>query len=177
MKKLLLLALLLGVSIQGFCQKGIYGIRGGYNISNLNFEEGKGSSIENKHRNSLYIGCFGDFKLSKKVSIVPELQFSAEGAKDERLHLDYIQAPILFKLKISQKIRLAAGPQVGLKSHKYEDGVKNFAYSGVGGLEYKLTEMLFIDLRYTLGMSNIFDENLITEAKNTNIQFGVGYQF
>ena len=35
MKKILLLALFLGVSIQGFSQKGMYGIRGGYNISNL----------------------------------------------------------------------------------------------------------------------------------------------
>lgn len=175
MKKLLLLALLLGVSIQGFSQSGTYGIRGGFNISNLNFDDAP--NVENKHRNSIYIGCFADFKLSTKVSIVPELQFSAEGANEENLHLDYIQAPILFKLKVSPKIRLAAGPQVSLKSHKYEDGVKNLAYSGVGGLEYKINEMLFVDLRYTYGISNIFDDHLSVEAKNTNIQLGVGYQF
>ncbi|MEP5341115.1 MAG: porin family protein [Algibacter sp.] len=175
MKKLLLLILLLGVSIQGFSQSGIYGIRGGLNISNLNFDDAPIS--ENKHRNSIYIGVFSDFKLSEKVSIVPELQFSAEGANDENLHLDYIQAPILFKFKMSPKMRLAVGPQASLKVHKYEDGVKNIAYSAVGGLEYKINEMLFVDLRYTYGVSNIFDDYINAEAKNTNIQFGIGYQF
>ena len=175
MKKLLLLTVLLGVSIQGFSQEGTYGIRGGYNISNLDFDDV--SNTENKHRNSLYIGVFADFKLSDKVSLVPELQFSAEGANDENLHLDYIQTPILFKFKVSPRIRLAAGPQASLKVHKSEDGVKNFAYSAVGGLEYKINEMLFVDLRYTYGVSNIFDDYLNVEAKNTNIQIGVGYQF
>lgn len=175
MKKTLLLVLMIGLSIQAFSQSGTYGIRGGYNISNLNFDEIP--TFENKHRNSFYIGFFADFRMSNSVSIVPEIQFSPEGANNEDLHLDYIQAPILFKFKVSPKLRLAVGPQVGLKSHKYEDGVKNWAYSGVGGFEYKLNEMLFIDLRYTYGMSNIFDDYLNFEAKNTNIQFGVGYQF
>lgn len=175
MKNLLLLALLLSVSVTGFSQNGKYGIRGGYNISNLNFSDTPIS--ENKHRNSIYLGVFGDFELSKKVSIVPELQFSAEGANEENLHLDYIQAPILFKFKVSPRMRLSVGPQASLKVHKFEDNVKNLAYSGVGGLEYKINEMLFVDLRYTLGVSNIFDENLNVEAKNTNIQIGIGYQF
>lgn len=175
MKKILLLVLVIGSSIHGFSQSGTYGIRGGYNISNLDFDETP--SFENKHRNSLYIGAFADFRLNNTISIVPELQFSAEGANSENLHLDYIQAPILFKFKLSPKFRFGIGPQVSLKSHKYEDGVKNLAYSGVGGVEYKITEMLFVDLRYTQGMSNIFDDHLAVEAKNSNIQIGVGYQF
>lgn len=175
MKNLLILILLLGISFQAFSQSGTYGIRGGYNISNLNFSETPTTS--NKHRNSIYLGVFADFELSKKVSLVPEFQFSAEGANDEDLNLDYIQAPILFKFKLGSRIRAAVGPQVGLKIHKFEDGFKNIAYSGVGGLEYKINEMLFIDLRYTQGVSNIFDDNLNIEAKNTNIQIGVGYQF
>ena len=175
MKKILLLTALLGFSFYGFSQenntnqvqdstkvesKGIafkgvmYGIRGGYNISNLDF-----TNIPNT------------------VSLVPEIQFSAEGANQEPLHLDYIQAPILLQFRLSEKIHIAAGPQVGLKVHKYEDGIKNIAYSGVGGIEYKLSHMLFADLRYTYGFSNIFDDKLSTEAKNSNIQIGVGYKF
>ena len=34
----------------------------------------------------------------KQYLLVPEIQFSAEGAKMEVLHLDYIQAPILLNL-------------------------------------------------------------------------------
>ncbi len=197
MKKLLLVTVLLGFSFCGFSQdensnkakdsvavksKGfafqgvMYGVRGGYNISNLDFKTST-QNITNKHRNSIYIGFFANIGLSKTVSIVPEIQFSAEGANEETLHLDYIQAPIFFRFRLSEKVHIGAGPQVGLKVHKYEDGIKNFAYSGVGGLEYKLSHVLFADVRYTYGFSNIFDEKLNAEARNSNIQIGIGYKF
>ena len=194
--KRLLLTILLGFSFYGFSQEtepkevkttetednstftfqGVkYGVRGGYNISNLDFDGTP--TMENKHRNSIFIGFFGEIGLSKVFSIAPELQFSAEGASAEVLHLDYIQAPIFFKFRLSEKIRAGLAPQVSLKVHKYEDGVKNLAYSGVAGVEYKISYMLFADLRYTYGLSNIFDNDLGVKAKNTNIQIGVGYKF
>jgi len=176
MKRILLLVLLLILSIEGFSQSGTFGVRAGYNISNLDFDELPANTV-NKHRNSFYIGFFADYSLSGSVSIVPEIQFSAEGANDENLHLDYIQAPILFKFRLSPRIKFDLGPQVGLKVHKYEDGIRNFAYSGVAGAEFKINEVLFLDVRYTYGISNIFDDYLNIEANNTNIQIGVGYQF
>ncbi|MFD1161956.1 porin family protein [Hwangdonia seohaensis] len=196
MKKLILFTVLLGFSFFGFSQdkdsdkaadsvkvksKGIafqgvmYGVRGGFNISNLSFDTAP--NMENKHRNSIFVGFFANIGLSKTISLMPEIQFSAEGANEEKLHLDYIQAPIFFRFRLSEKIHIGAGPQVGLKVHKVDDGIKNFAYSGVGGIEYKLSHMLFADLRYTYGFSNIFDDDLSVEAKNTNIQIGVGYKF
>tara|TARA_R110002050_G_scaffold243212_3_gene379714 strand:- start:4837 stop:5364 length:528 start_codon:yes stop_codon:yes gene_type:complete len=175
MKRLLLLTTLLVVSFYGFSQDVKYGVRGGLNISNLDFDDAL--PIANKHRNSIYFGAFATISLSKTISIMPELQFSAEGAKEETINLDYIQAPILFRFRLSEKIHFGLGPQVGLKVHKYEDGVKDFAYSGVAGIEYKLTHVLFADIRYTYGLSNVFDDTFGVEAKNTNIQIGVGYKF
>ncbi|GAA4968946.1 porin family protein [Algibacter aquimarinus] len=192
MKKISLLIILLSVSLQGFCQEdekkeddkksksstfqGVkYGVRGGYNISNLDFDESPG--IENKHRNSFYIGFFAEIGLSKTVSLMPEIQFSPEGAKAEVLHLDYLQAPVLIKFRLSEKLKFGLGPQVSLKIHKEGDGVKNFAYSGLAGIEYKLSHMLFADLRYTYGISDVFDDNQLISAKNSNIQIGIGYKF
>lgn len=198
MKKILLFTLLLVLSFNAFAQdkesdstqvtnqepkegyvfKGIkWGIRGGYNISNLDFEDGSSANIPNKHRNSVYIGFFANIGLTKTISLNPEIQFSAEGANDERLHLDYIQTPILLRFRLSEKFHIAAGPQAGLKVHKYEDGIKNLAYSAVGGIEYKITHVLFAEARYTYGIRNIFDEVSGISAKNTNIQLGVGYRF
>lgn len=174
MKRLLILTILLVFSFSGFSQDIKYGVRGGFTISNLDFDGA--SPVANKHRNSLYFGAFATIGLSKTISLMPELQFSAEGAKEEALNLDYIQAPILFRIRLSEKFHFGLGPQVGLKVHKYEDGVKDLAYSAVTGIEYKLTHVLFADLRYTYGLSNIFDEGLV-EAKNSNIQIGVGYKF
>lgn len=175
MKKILLLAILFSFSIYGVSQDIKYGIRGGFNISNLDFDNNAG--ITNKHRNSVYVGFFANIGLSKTISLMPEVQFSAEGAKAEPIHLDYLQAPIFLKFRLSEKIHIGVGPQVGIKVHKEEDGVKNFAYSGVTGLEYKINYALFADVRYTYGFSNIFDDNLGIEAKNSNIQIGVGYKF
>ena len=197
MKKILLITVLLGVSFCGFSQDKdsnkdidsikvktkkityqsttMYGVRGGFTISNLNFDAVP--TTVNKHRNSMYFGFFASIGLSKTVSLMPEIQFSAEGANAEPLHLDYIQAPIFLRFRLSEKIHIGAGPQVGLKVHKYEDGIRNIAYSGVAGIEYKLSHMLFADVRYTQGLSNIFDEKLGIKATNSNIQIGVGYKF
>ncbi|MFD1613615.1 porin family protein [Gelatiniphilus marinus] len=197
MKKLLLLTVLLAFSFFGFSQENdsakqpvdsvkvntkgtafqgvMYGVRGGLNISNLDFDSSP--NMANKHRNSIFVGFFANIGLSKTISLMPEIQFSAEGANEEKLHLDFIQAPVFFRFRLSEKIHIGAGPQVSLKVHKVDDGVKNFAYSGVGGIEYKLSHMLFADLRYAYGFSNVFDDHLNVEAKNSNIQIGVGYKF
>jgi opacity protein-like surface antigen len=175
MKKILLLVLVLGCSLYGFSQDAKYGVRAGLNISNLDFD---GESFpDNIHRNGFFIGFLAEFALSNKVSLSPELQFSAEGAKEEPLNLDYIQAPILFSFKLSPKLFFEVGPQVGLKINKVDDGIRNFAYSGVGGFSYNITPMIFVDARYTYGFSNIFDDNIGATAKNTNMQIGVGYKF
>ncbi len=162
--------------LEGSSFQGVkYGVRGGITISNLDFEEDP--ILTNKHRNSFYIGFFAEIGLSKTIALMPEIQFSPEGANDETLHLDYIQAPLLVKFRLSEKIKFEIGPQVGIKSYKKDDGAKNFGYSGVAGVEYKIAYTLFVDARYTYGLTNVFDDNLNISAKNTNIQIGVGYKF
>lgn len=163
------------LSFYGFSQDAKYGVRAGLNVSNMDFEPD--ATFENKHRNGFMIGFFGEYHLSKSVLLAPELQFSSEGAKDESIRLDYIQAPIYFKFKLGNKFHIGVGPQVGVKIHEYEDGIRNFAYSGVGGLEYKLSHQLFLDARYTYGFSNVLEDYQAFEARNTNIQFGFGFKF
>ncbi|GAA4899644.1 hypothetical protein GCM10023311_26290 [Flaviramulus aquimarinus] len=175
MKKTLLLTVLLSFSFYGFSQDVKYGVRGGYTISHIDFDGTP--TMENKHRNSVYIGFLANISLSKTLSLMPELQFSAEGAKTEALNLDYIQLPILLKFRVSEKIHAGLGPQIGIKVHKYEDGLKNLAYSAVVGVEYRINYAIFADVRYNYGIRNIFDDNLGITAKNRNIQLGVGYKF
>jgi len=176
MKKTILLLVLLCISFYGFSQDAKYGVRIGYNISNLDFDDVP--IDQNKHRNGFAIGFFGEYGLSKTVSLAPELQFSAEGAKHESLKLDYLQLPVLFKFRVSEKFAIGVGPQVSLKVHEFEDGINNFSYSGVGSVEFKISHSLFADARYSYGFRNIFDENLVdADAINTNIQLGFGFKF
>ena len=177
MKKTLLLFAFISVSFYGFSQDALYGVRVGYNISNLDFEDDFATAVEHTHRNGFSIGFFAEYGLSKKVSIAPEIQFSAEGAKEEALRIDYIQMPIFFKFKVSDNLAVGLGPQVSLKGHEFEDNLKNLAFSGIGGLEYMISDEFFLDARYSYGFSNIFDDKVGIEAKNTNIQLGLGVKF
>ena len=59
-------------------------------------------TFENTHRNGFAFGGFGDLDLSDNVSLLTELQFSAEGGKDE-LKSRLFQLPILLKLELADK--------------------------------------------------------------------------
>jgi len=176
MKKIVLILAFVMFSIYGFSQNALYGVRAGYNISNLDFEPTTGD-FDNTHRNGFAIGFFAEYSLITNLSLAPEIQFSAEGAKEEVLRLDYIQMPIFFKYKIIEKLSIGLGPQISLKGHDYKDGLKNLAFSGVAGLEYMISDELFLDLRYSYGLTNIFDKETNLEAKNNNMQIGVGVKF
>ena len=150
-----------------------YGVRGGYNISNLDFRPD--ATFENKHRNNVVFGGFVEFIPSESYSILTELQYSGEGGgKDESLRVSYIQLPVLFKLNLGTNFSIGAGPQVGLKVWSYKDGFRNFAFSGVAGAEYMISDIVFLDARYTYGLTNILDKTSSFEARNMNIQFGIG---
>ncbi|SFO01762.1 Outer membrane protein beta-barrel domain-containing protein [Bizionia echini] len=173
MKKQLLLIAFVIISAVSYAQNAMYGVRVGYNISNLDFEPD--ATFDNQHRNGFAIGFFGEYDLSASIGLAPEIQFSAEGAKDRELRVDYIQAPILLKFRIGDRLSLGAGPLVGVKVHEFEDGYRNFSFSGVGALEFMITDEIFIDARYHYGVTNILDDNPVgLEATNTNIQIGIG---
>lgn len=177
MKKTILLFVLIICSFSSFAQDAMYGVRTGINISNLDFDPEVPNGIENQHRNGFVLGFFAEYALSKEISLAPELQFSSEGAKEEALRIDYLQLPVFFKYKLSHNLRIGLGPQASLKAHENEDGLKNISFSALGGLEYLISDEFFLDFRYTYGLTNIFDDELNLDAKNTNMQFGVGLKF
>ncbi|EGV42049.1 porin family protein [Bizionia argentinensis JUB59] len=173
MKKQALLLTFVIMATFSYAQNTMYGVRAGINISNLDFEPD--ATFSNQHRNGFALGFFGEYSLSSSIFLAPELQFSAEGAKDKTLRVDYIQAPILVKFKIDDRLSIGAGPLIGFKVHEFEDGYRNFGFSAVGGIEFMITDELFIDARYHFGVTNILDDNpRDLEATNTNIQIGIG---
>lgn len=173
MKKILLTSLLVCFTTICLSQEVKYGVRGALNVSNLDFDPD--ATFDNKHRNGFAFAGFVDFGLSEDISLTTELQWSAEGGKDEAIRADYIQMPILLKLSASDRLSFMAGPQLALKTWKNNDGFSTFAFSGVFGAEYMITEELFVDARFSYGLSNILDKDLTDlEAKNHVMQFGFG---
>jgi opacity protein-like surface antigen len=173
MKKFLLASVLVCFTTICLSQEIRYGVRGALNVSNLDFDPD--ASFNNQHRNGFAFAGFVDFGLSENVSLTTELQWSAEGGKDEAIRADYIQLPILLKLSVSDRLSFGAGPQIALKTWKNNDGFATFAFSGVFGAEYMITSELFVDARYSYGLSNILDKDLTdATAKNHVMQFGFG---
>lgn len=159
-----------------YSKEALYGVRAGYNISNLDFDPD--ATFSNKHRNSFAFAFIAQYSLSEAFVFSPEIQFSGEGAKDRDLRINYIQAPLVFKFKLGENLSLGAGPMVGIKLHQDEvkDRYKDLAFSGVGVLEYMITEDVFIDARYHYGLTNIIESGNSFEAKNTCIQLGIGFR-
>lgn len=173
MKKLLFALVFVAFTVSGFSQDVRYGVRGALNISNLDFDPD--ADFENKHRNGFAFAGFVDYGFTEDISLLTEIQWSAEGGKDESLRADYIKMPILLRFMLSDRFTVGVGPQPASKTWEDKDGFATFTFSGVAGLEYMITDELFIDTRLTLGLSNILDEDLTdTKATNHVIQFGFG---
>lgn len=173
MKKYLFALIFISFTTVLLSQDMIYGVRSAINISNLDYAPD--ADFENTHRNGFAFAGFVDFGLSEKVSLQLELQWSAEGGKAEALRADYIHLPILLRFSFSEKFSALLGPKVGLKTWKDKDGFSTFAFSGLAGLEYMITDELFIDARFSNGFTNVLDQDYgRLEAKNNVIQFGFG---
>ncbi len=173
--KSILLTLLLCITVTtfSFSQEVSYGVRGGLNISNLDFDPDP--TFSNQHRNGFVFGGFVDYGITERFSMLAELQYSAEGAKADELRADYIQLPLMARFGLGDKFTVGIGPMVSLKTWEENDAFATFTFSGVGGIEYMITDELFIDARVHYGLSNILDSDITnSEAQNTTFQFGFG---
>jgi len=174
MKKYFTLVAFLVISTFSYGQFVNYGIRAGINNSNLNFDPEPDSDV--KARNGFAFGGFVEYGFSNETSsVMVELQWSAEGAKDRAFRANYLNLPIQYRF-IFRDFSVGIGPQASLKIWENNDVFSTLNFSGVIGATYMITEELFIDARYALGLTNVLDEDITgdIEAKNNTIQIGFG---
>ncbi|WP_339844817.1 porin family protein [uncultured Dokdonia sp.] len=175
------------------------GFKAGVNFADVNglsFDNDGSSAaerIENQldgKRTSYFVGFLVDIPISEKLSFMPEFIFSQQGKNLESFRLDYLNLPLGLKLNLSN-LYINAGPQVGVKVwDPNKSGIfSNFEASAFGGLGYIFDSNIFIEARYTYGLTDIFqDNNNFTfdnagetrfsglEGKNAVIQLGIGYR-
>ncbi|MEM1003376.1 MAG: outer membrane beta-barrel protein, partial [Bacteroidota bacterium] len=102
MKKLLML-LVIGLVLTSLqAQETKYGIRGGIGLSSLNYDQDV--AFDNDDRIGAFFGGFADFGLSEKFSVMTEVNFSSEGAKDEPYQIDFVQVPIQLRYALSSDV-------------------------------------------------------------------------
>ena len=104
-------------------------------------------------------------------------------------HVNYINVPVMLKYYVVPSLSIDLGPQVGYCIYsKYtidDDGVKNTGDEmnetkkvdvGVGlGLTYNIAKDVFVQGRYTMGMTKIF--KIGDDVKHGNAQIAIGYRF
>ncbi len=127
----------------------------------------------------------GKFKIGKDLF---GINVEAMGWKDSDLtfNTNYVNVPVMFKYYATPNLSIDLGPQVGFnvynkvsaegKSFDLDDFIKAKTVDfGVGlGATYHVTENLFVQGRYTMGLTKAFDQG---DMRNGNLQFALGYEF
>lgn len=185
MKKVLVLAV---VMVTGFAMQaqGIhFGIKGGVNFANLN------GDIDAAGITSFHAGAVLELNVVPTFSVQAEGLFSTQGAtiKDEAnvgenivavsrdINLDYISVPVMAKYYIvPKKLSLMAGPQFSFLVNDAEEVFesKSFDMAAAGGVELKIVAGLFAQARYTIGLTDVYED---VDSKNAVFQLSVGYFF
>lgn len=176
MKKLFLMAILLVAGSTSMNAQGIdFGVKAGANFSNLD-----GDGIDGDNLTSFHAGAVLEVNLFENFSLQPEVLYSSQGTKleDEDIKLDYISVPVLAKFYlISDKLSIEAGPQFSFLVNDDVPEVfetKSFDFAAIGGLGLNITNNLFVQARYVVGLTDTTKE---AEVTNKVIQLSVGWKF
>jgi hypothetical protein len=154
-----------------------FGIKAGGNMANVTGADVHDIAGVLKNRVGFVGGIFLAFNLGPVVTIQWEALYTMKGATyeytdlvdpyTEKLYGDYIEVPLLLKLKIPLPVIqpfVFAGPSVGFKlSEKHElNGVplteslfKNNDYGAIFGAGLNLGKSFMLDVRYSLGLQKV----------------------
>lgn len=183
MKKLLLTAVLAVFYVSSILsQENAFGISAGYSslIAKAKVSYQGDSESDSDSAGGFYIGIFKEFDVNEKFTIRPEFQYalySSDGENSSELLI-----PVLFKYEVAKSFSLMAGPQF---DYMLEDDAEDFNKLGLGltlGAEIDLIEKLFLNLRYSFGISErLANDEIIApfevDLRLDTFNLGLGYRF
>ncbi|RMA64161.1 porin family protein [Ulvibacter antarcticus] len=180
MKKSIVLALTILISISGFSQDLDLGLKIGANFANVS------DLKDSSSKTGFHAGAFVGAKLSDKIGIQGDLLYSQQGSKikGSEFELTYVNVPVVLKYYLVQGLNVQLGPQFGfivddkiktvIGTIEAEAKAESFDLSGVAGLGLDLPFGLRIDGRYNFGLSEVIKGE---DGKNTVVSVSVGYSF
>lgn len=174
-----------------------------------------GKGAEHGGQLNYQAGLFMEYRFTDRLSVAPEVVFAAQGGKyeikksndyyKEADHINYINVPVMLKIYVIPELSIDLGPQVGFNIYskntaELKDGgekekvttdLKKFTNSvdfGLGlGLTYNITEEVFVQGRYTMGLTKVFNtkdyDKVAMEIlgfdnpKHANGQISIGFRF
>ena len=193
MKKLIVLSLALTMTGAVAYAQGVSGgLKLGLNFANQKFE-GDGGSFSPDGRTSFHVGGFLTAMVTENFGVQPELLYNSVGSTFEIAGFEavqkfnYLSVPVLLRYNPVEVVNLHAGPQFGIlmsavqevdgEEDDIKDGLKTLDLGFAIGAGLDLPMGLTASLRYTLGLSNIADDDDDdAEIKNNVFQISVGYK-
>jgi hypothetical protein len=179
MRKLIFTGLLVvGFAALGHAQVLKLGVKAGLNYANFT-----GSDLQTDAITSYHAGLMAQVKLGEKLSLQPEVIYSTQGASYDNLSeevkakLGYVSVPLLARIHMGKAISLDLGPQFSYllsKDVDFDTDINEFDFAGVGGLTVNVTDNIFIQGRYVLGLTEISKN---ADVKNSVGQLSVGFSF
>lgn len=184
MKKLLIITLLFTIAIVK-AQELKYGLKAGVNLTGFHTQNGTNSDLVGYN-----FGAVLKVNLNKTFDFQGEILLNRKGGiyrysniaiENPEVKLTYLNIPILLKVNITNQFHFYAGPEMGillakkatLSGEEIEVDVNsNFDMNVLGGLEYQFQNGIFIQTRYSYGLTKIFENK---DFKNSAISLSVGY--
>ncbi|MBF2708346.1 porin family protein [Flavobacterium soyangense] len=169
-----------------------FGVKGGLNICSVTNADQYGSNSSSLI--GFHLGLFGEFMVSDKFAIQPELLYSAQGVKVDSdgdkidVKLDYINIPVMAKYYIAKDFSLEFGPQIGFLlsakaksggvSENLKDSTKSTDFGLNFGAGYDIGDFT-LGIRYNLGLSQLQKDLISGESASHNsvFQIALGYKF
>lgn len=155
-----------------------FGVKAGLNYANFS-----GSDLQTDAITSYHAGLSAQIKLGQKFSVQPEVMYSTQGASYKNLNqelkqqLGYVSIPLLARIHMAKIVSLDFGPQFSYllsKDVDFDTDINEFDFAATGGVTINLTESLFIQGRYVLGLTEISKN---ADAKNAVGQLSLGFTF
>lgn len=166
------------LSFDAKAQIAKFGVKAGLNYANLNGSDLKTTPIASYHG-----GFLVNLKVTEGFSLQPEVIYTTQGASYKNLtqevkaQLGYVALPIIAKIGLSESLSIELGPQFAWLASKNVDfatDVNTLDFSAAGGLGLKLTDNIFLQGRYVLGLTELSKD---ANVKNAVGQLSVGYMF
>lgn len=186
MKKVFLVCIFaLGTTVSLQAQSVKIGVKAGVNFANQTGDARfDGVTFDKEGITSYHAGLVAEIKLLDRFAIQPEILYSTQGANyknavgEFKNELGYISLPVMAKIFLTDSFSIEAGPQASfLLSEKNDFDVKDaktFEFGVNAGLGYQITDNLFVEGRYGLGLT---EASKNADVKNSTIQLSVGFLF
>ena len=165
-----------------------------------------GKNVEHGGQFNYQAGLFMEYRFTDQFAIAPEVVFAAQGAKTKQTiettyHTNYINVPVMLKWYVIKPLSIDFGPQLGINVYSKEtikyipqeapmlkmiadgtydikDLTKTVDFGVALGFTYNITDEVFVQGRYTMGMINVFKTEYTSKNfKYGNAQIAIGYRF